>query len=86
MRKRADALEEYVNLLESALEKCRREHGGASDNGQSYLQFRPRDAEGMILPDEPDMDCDYDDANGDDNTSFSHELCLPTRNLTVRML
>lgn len=83
MRKRADALEEYVNLLESVLEKCRREHGGVStDNGQSYLQFRPRDAEGMILPDDPDMDYEEDN-NGDDN-GFSQELCLPTRQLKVR--
>ncbi|KAF8241145.1 hypothetical protein L208DRAFT_1420221 [Tricholoma matsutake] len=84
MRKRADALEEYVNLLESVLEKCRREHGGVStDNGQSYLQFRPRNAEGIILPDDPDMDYDYlDDHNGDDS-GFSQELCLPTRQLKL---
>jgi hypothetical protein len=84
MRKRADALEEYVNLLESVLEKCRREHGGVStDNGQSYLQFRPRDAEGMILPDDPDMDYEVD-SNGDE-VGFTQELCLPTRNLKVSL-
>ncbi|GLB39659.1 putative fungal specific transcription factor [Lyophyllum shimeji] len=83
MRKRADALEEYVNLLESVLEKCRREHGGATDNGQSYLQFRPRDAEGMILPDECDVDGnDNDDPNNEDQ-AFTQELCLPTRNLKL---
>jgi hypothetical protein len=83
MRKRADALEEYVNLLESILEKCRREHGGLStDNGQSYLQFRPRDAEGMVLPDDPDMDYEVEDNNGDES-ALSQELCLPTRQLKV---
>ena len=83
MRKRADALEEYVNLLESILEKCRREHGGVStDNGQSYLQFRPRDAEGIVLPDDPDMDYEVEDHNGDDS-GLSQELCLPTRQLKV---
>ncbi|KAG6918313.1 hypothetical protein DXG01_015405 [Tephrocybe rancida] len=81
MRKRADALEEYVNLLESVLEKCRREHGGVHDNGQSYLQFRPRDAEGMILPD--DVDGDDNDDTHDDDRVFSQELCLPTRNLKL---
>ena len=86
MRKRADALEEYVNLLESVLEKCRREHGGvSSDNGQSYLQFRPRDADGIILPDDPDMDFEVEDNNGDDN-GFSQELCLPTRQLKVCLI
>ncbi|KAG5644488.1 hypothetical protein DXG03_008315 [Asterophora parasitica] len=80
MRKRADALEEYVNLLESVLEKCRREHGGISDNGQSYLQFRPRDADGMILPDEFDVD---NDEPGNEDQVFSQELCLPTRNLKL---
>ncbi|KAF5384224.1 hypothetical protein D9615_003446 [Tricholomella constricta] len=85
MRKRADALEEYVNLLESVLEKCRREHGGVSDNGQSYLQFRPRDADGMILPDEFDVDGnDNDDRSiGNEDQVFSQELCLPTRNLKL---
>ncbi|KAG6831081.1 hypothetical protein H0H87_006197 [Tephrocybe sp. NHM501043] len=82
MRKRADALEEYVNLLESVLEKCRREHGGVHDNGQSYLQFRPRDAEGMILPDEIEVD-DNDDHNNDDDKVFTQELCLPTRSLKL---
>ncbi|KAG6811774.1 hypothetical protein H0H92_005904 [Tricholoma furcatifolium] len=81
MRKRADALEEYVNLLESVLEKCRREHGGVQDNGQSYLQFRPRDAEGMIMPDEVDGD-DNDEPKEEDH-SFSQELCLPTMNLQL---
>ncbi|KAG6861013.1 hypothetical protein C0995_004866 [Termitomyces sp. Mi166 len=81
MRKRADALEEYVNLLESMLEKCRREHGGGKDNGESYLQFRPRDAEGIILPDEVDVE-DNDDPNDEDRV-FSQELCLPTRNLKL---
>lgn len=85
MRKRADALEEYVNLLESVLEKCRREHGGVLDNGQSYLQFRPIDAEGVILPDEVEMDVEYEDNNGDES-SFSQELCVPTRNLKVHYL
>lgn len=82
MRKRANALEEYVNLLESVLEKCRREHGGVSDNGQSYLQFRPKDAEGSILPDETDMDYEYEDINGDD-VNLTQELCIPTQSLKV---
>ncbi|KAG6887908.1 hypothetical protein C0992_010284 [Termitomyces sp. T32_za158] len=81
MRKRADALEEYVNLLESMLEKCRREHGGGKDNGESYLQFRPRDAEGIILPDE--VDVEENDDPRDDDRLFSQELCLPTRNLKL---
>ncbi|RDB17161.1 Nitrogen assimilation transcription factor nirA [Hypsizygus marmoreus] len=79
MRKRADALEEYVNLLESVLEKCRREHGGVSDNGQSYLQFRPVDAEGMILPDEIEVD---NEDEGEDQM-LAQELCIPTRNLKL---
>lgn len=83
MRKRADALEEYVNLLESMLEKCRREHGGSQDNGESYLQFRPRDAEGIILADE--VDVEENDDSRDEDRLFSQELCLPTRNLKVHM-
>ncbi|KAF8064999.1 hypothetical protein FPV67DRAFT_1671298 [Lyophyllum atratum] len=83
MRKRADALEEYVNLLESVLEKCRREHGGVSDNGQSYLQFRPRDADGMIMPDEFDIDGYDNDDPGNEDQAFTQELCLPTRNLKL---
>ncbi|KAG6819360.1 hypothetical protein H0H93_012543 [Arthromyces matolae] len=84
MRKRADALEEYVNLLESMLEKCRREHGGGADNGQSYLQFRPRDAEGMILPDEVDLDDNNEDINAtEEDRVFSQELCRPTTNLKL---
>jgi hypothetical protein len=80
MRKRANALEEYVNVLESVLEKCRREHGGVSDNGQSYLQFRPKDAAGAILPDEVEVDNDNDELSDD---SFTQELCAPTQSLKV---
>ncbi|KAG5653175.1 hypothetical protein H0H81_001892 [Sphagnurus paluster] len=82
MRKRADALEEYVNLLESVLEKCRREHGGVSDNGQSYLQFRPRDADSITLPEEVEVDGENDEGHNEDQ-AFSQELCLPTRNLKL---
>ncbi|KAG5351844.1 hypothetical protein C0989_004734 [Termitomyces sp. Mn162] len=81
MRKRADALEEYVHLLESMLEKCRREHGGGKDNGESYLQFRPRDAEGIIPLDELHVE-DNDNPNNEDCV-FSQELCLPTMNLKL---
>ena len=97
MRKRADALKEYANYLESELDKCKREHGGfgAGDhdgNGgqRSYRNFRPKDAEGMILPDE------FQDDNGDggvglegeeglsdEDEAFTQEICVPTRNLKV---
>ncbi|TFK31543.1 hypothetical protein BDQ12DRAFT_739935 [Crucibulum laeve] len=69
MRKRADALQ-----------KCRREHGGISDNGQSYLQFRPLDADGMALPDEMEVEEDETSDGTDDPTQ---ELCLPTQNLKL---
>lgn len=86
MRKRADALREYANLLESMLEKCRREHGGTSDNGQSYLQFRPQDADNMVLPDDIDVEL-FDDTSGDpDSGSITQELCVPTQNLKVYIL
>ena len=96
MRKRADALKEYANFLESELDKCRREHGGfgASDhegNGQSsYRNFRPKDAEGMILPDEFQDDAgdggvvmEGEDGLSDEDEAFTQELCVPTRNLKV---
>lgn len=51
MRRRADSLQEYANLLESMIEKCRVEHGGFTDF-EAYRQFRPADADGIILPDE----------------------------------
>lgn len=36
------------------LEKCRQEHGSSQDNEESYLQFRPRNAKGIILVDKID--------------------------------
>ncbi|KAF9460391.1 hypothetical protein BDZ94DRAFT_1266118 [Collybia nuda] len=80
MRKRANALEEYVNVLESLLEKCRREHGGVSDNGQSYLKLRPVDPEAPVVPDEVDIDYDNGDLSDD---SFTQELCAPTQSLKL---
>ncbi|KAG6884678.1 hypothetical protein C0993_009021 [Termitomyces sp. T159_Od127] len=59
------------------LEKCRREHGGSKDNGESYLQFRPRDAEGI------EVDVEDNDDTRDEDRLFSQELCLPTRNLKL---
>lgn len=81
MRKRANALEEYVNVLESLLEKCRREHGGVSDNGQSYLKLRPIDPDGPVIPDEVEIEYDNGDLSDD---SFTQELCAPTQSLKVR--
>jgi hypothetical protein len=83
LRKRADALEEYANLLESMLEKCWREHGGLNDNGHSYLQFRPQDADAMVLPDDFDVTYD-DDMASDSGDDIVQEICLPTQNLVVR--
>ncbi|TFK73147.1 hypothetical protein BDN72DRAFT_247720 [Pluteus cervinus] len=80
IRKRADALREYANLLESMLEKCRREHGGVWEDNQSYLQFRPIDADGVILPDEMDVD-DEDSSNDNDAVQA---LCRPTEDLKLQ--
>ncbi|KAF5392813.1 hypothetical protein D9757_000908 [Collybiopsis confluens] len=47
LRQRAEALERYANILETMLDKCRKEHGGIemgfSKDSQDYLQFRPQD-------------------------------------------
>jgi len=94
MRKRAEALKEYANLLESELEKCKREHGGfgASEHEgyMSYRNFRPKDAEGMILPDEFQDDggdggvgIEGEDGVSDEDEAFTQELCIPTGNLKV---
>lgn len=81
MRRRADALREYANLLESMLEKCRRDHGGAWDDGQSYLQFRPKDADGINIPE--DMDVVEEDEDLISDGGSVQALCLPTQNLKV---
>lgn len=81
MRKRANALEEYVNVLESLLEKCRREHGGVSDNGQSYLKLRPVDPDGPAILDEVEMD--YENGEVSDDDSLTQQLCAPAQSLKV---
>lgn len=83
MRKHADALKSYVDLLESLLEKCRLEHGGPSDAQSSYLQFRPPDQASLpdcdILP-EPVVD----PIPAEDD--IVQELCVPARNLKVHVI
>lgn len=81
MRQRADALREYANLLESMLEKCRRDHGGAWDDGQSYLQFRPQDADGIHVPE--DMNVVEEEEDPISDRGSVQDLCLPTQNLKV---
>ncbi|KAH6911585.1 hypothetical protein BKA70DRAFT_860549 [Coprinopsis sp. MPI-PUGE-AT-0042] len=41
LKKRNEALKEYVTYLESLLERCQKEHGGL--HGETYMQRRPRD-------------------------------------------
>ncbi|KAK0469221.1 uncharacterized protein EV420DRAFT_15384 [Desarmillaria tabescens] len=84
LRKRADALKAYADLLESLLEKCRREHGGVSEESMSYLQFRPPDAGSAILDNEvPPPHDDGADANQVDGEDITREICVPTRNLKL---
>lgn len=83
MKKRADALAHYVNILESQLEKCRRDHGAAQDDGESYLQFRPVDAGGMILPDEMAADENYANSIPVTDSVATKELCVAPQNLRV---
>jgi hypothetical protein len=85
LRKRADALEAYVNLLESKLEKCWREHGGLNEDRNAYLQFRP---DAMVIPDDVNPSVGYGDEDedmaSDTGDEIIRELCLPTKNLVVR--
>lgn len=84
LRKRADALKAYADLLESLLEKCRREHGGVSEESMSYLQFRPPDAGNAILENEiPPLHDDGSDANQVEGEDITLEICVPTRNLKL---
>ncbi|KAJ3753538.1 hypothetical protein EV360DRAFT_53319 [Lentinula raphanica] len=81
MRRRADALERYANILESMLDKCQREHGGTFKDGQSYLQFRPRSYR--------DDKMEYEDlgdksaSDGDPDDTPTAEICISAQNLTV---
>ncbi|PBK66316.1 hypothetical protein ARMSODRAFT_1006080 [Armillaria solidipes] len=84
LRKRADALKAYADLLESLLEKCRREHGGVSEESMSYLQFRPPDAGTAILDNEvPPPHDDGTDVNQVEGEDITLEICVPTRNLKL---
>ncbi|KIK68195.1 hypothetical protein GYMLUDRAFT_237288 [Collybiopsis luxurians FD-317 M1] len=85
MRKRAEALERYANILESMLERCRKEHGGTfSKDGHEYLQFRPKeygyygsgDVEGFEEGEEVGIGTD-----GEDDATA--EICVSTENLTL---
>ncbi|KAJ3827917.1 fungal-specific transcription factor domain-containing protein [Lentinula raphanica] len=81
MRRRADALERYANILESMLDKCQREHGGTFKDGQSYLQFRPRSYR--------DDKMEYEDlgdksaSDGDPDDTPTAEICISAQNLTL---
>ncbi|KAF8646644.1 hypothetical protein AX16_007143 [Volvariella volvacea WC 439] len=78
LRKRAEALREYANLLESMLDKCRRDHGGVWEDGESYLQFRPLDFDGAILPDAIPQE---EDESTDGNPAQA--LCVPMQSLQL---
>ncbi|KAJ4490322.1 hypothetical protein J3R30DRAFT_3420874 [Lentinula aciculospora] len=79
MRRRADALERYSNILESMLEKCQREHGGTYKDGESYLQFRPKDY--------GDENMEYEEIEGEFSTDtdgiITAEICVSAQNLTL---
>ncbi|KAJ3799488.1 hypothetical protein GGU11DRAFT_679358, partial [Lentinula aff. detonsa] len=79
MRRRADALERYANILESMLQKCQREHGGTFRDGQSYLQFRPKDY-GDEKMEYEEIEGESGSSDGDDMTA---EICVSAQSLTV---
>ncbi|KAF9026866.1 hypothetical protein BDZ89DRAFT_832235 [Hymenopellis radicata] len=82
MRKHADALKCYVDLLESLLEKCRLEHGGVSDEHTSYLQFKPPDATGLLESDAIPHNEEKEPSITDED-DITLELCVPARNLKL---
>ncbi len=85
LRKRADELKAYADFLESLLEKCRREHGGVSEESMSYLQFRPPDAGTAILDNEvPLAHNDNTEVNQVEGENITREIYVCTRNLKVR--
>ncbi|KAJ3790104.1 fungal-specific transcription factor domain-containing protein [Lentinula aff. detonsa] len=79
MRRRADALERYANILESMLQKCQREHGGTFRDGQSYLQFRPKDY-GDEKMEYEEIEGESGSSDGDDMTA---EICVSAQSLTL---
>ncbi|KAJ4001976.1 hypothetical protein F5050DRAFT_1559716, partial [Lentinula boryana] len=78
MRQRADALERYANILESMLQKCQREHGGTFRDGQSYLQFRPKD-----YGDEKMEYEEIEEESSSDGDDMTAEICVSAQSLTV---
>lgn len=82
MRKHADALKSYVDLLESLLEKCRLEHGGVSDEHTSYLHFKPSDETGLLESDAIPHN-ENKEPSTTDGDDIVLELCVPARNLKV---
>jgi hypothetical protein len=86
MQKNIEALREYANHLESQLEKCCREHGGSMD-----LRLRPNDdSDAMgVIEDMADYSTEQNEETGVDsdpeNDPTVKELCIPTRNLNVRL-
>ncbi|KAF8892873.1 hypothetical protein BD779DRAFT_1507469 [Infundibulicybe gibba] len=82
LRKRIDALEEYVVLLESMLDKCRLEHNGV--DAQAWLQFKPLDVESAAVDDvQLGPEHDDDDMEPELGGAIAQELCVgSTHDLT----
>lgn len=70
-------MRKYTEILEALLDTCWREHGGASNADQSYLQFRPVCASGDSFEDMEDEDPVVDEDDG------TLEICVQTEGLKV---
>lgn len=75
LRKRVEALQTYADYLESMLDKCKREHGGVSDESDSYRQFRPQL--------ETYTSDEYLSPEAGDGIDVGQELSVSTENLKV---
>lgn len=79
LRKRVEALQEYADVLESMLDKCKREHGGSSDDPRAYLQLRPQESAHDEL-----QSPEFEEENPSSDNDIGQELSVATQSLTVR--
>ncbi|KAF7343396.1 Zn(2)-C6 fungal-type domain-containing protein [Mycena venus] len=78
LRKRADALQAYVDMLEGMLAKC------VCQDVSGHLRFRPppQQSRQKIVQEEVDSDTEIVDSDGE----ITKELTLPTQSLKARLL